>query len=971
MRKVTTIAIATFVIIVAAWLSRPAAQVPSLGSNVTILRDKWGVPHVFQNDPALSAQENDERGAFAIGYAMAEDRLFQMEIFRRAGKGRLAELIGDAPALGLSAIDFDIMARRELYTEPEREDLFNRLSDVDKGFLKAFVDGVNLYIAEALVDPIHKLPGEYVALGILPAPWTVTDSIGFAALAIGIYGTNGGGEVQNAKLLMDLMGRLGPERGKSAFDDLFWVEDPNAPVTINQGSFADPNLASMTRFAPSQMALLSTAKIAAAIRNAAAQQHEEHALIDELGRRLGLGALFGSGHSNALVIGAAHTTTGHPMLGGGPQVGYATPSFFWESGLHTATYDSVGITAPLGPGNIMGRTNELAYTVTSGFDDLIDTYVETLADDDYHLYRYNGQWLHMDCRTETFLVRTQPTNIPSALQSDPQGFLGLDPADPLRPKPPLRPVVQELCRTIHGPVFFIDAANHVAFSHRKSHWGLEVQAAASWLRLGQKHSISEVDAELTGFPMTFNFHYASNEDGGHIAYFHRGKVPIRPAGIDPRLPLPGDGSAEWTGFIADAEMPKIIDPDQGFITNWNNKPIRGWAEAGEQRELWGPRHRMEGLAREVERIVAAGGTVSLNEGGSLDGTTSAACFAQRDFAVGSDPLGCVSSVNGIVRKAAVSDIHALTVLPFLGAALGLVSHGPAEDAAYQAMKTWSDAGGPLLRPAPSATTYDYPGIAIYRAWRTELQHELFDPVLGAANRSTDYPLVIDGGMEDDHGNYLTPDGLLYHVLTHAPELAGVEPVTAIAAQAGYCSAPTGPSCAEVLVASLTQTIASLTQRFGSADPSKWLEPVIVSTVPAQGAAPEITIERMNRGSWNQLHDFGTGADFRTFNVVPPGNSGFIDLATLVQSQVASDPRAAVSAGNPHVFDQVDLYQGWRYKHFVQHESDLESPTTETVPYLRGVVPQPDPTLLRGIWRIIDQAGIPLPNFTLLGEVSTE
>jgi penicillin G amidase len=81
--------------IVAFWLARPAAQVPSLGPTVTILRDKWGVPHVFQNDPALSAQENDERGAFAIGYAMAADRLFQMEIFRRAGKGRLAELIGE------------------------------------------------------------------------------------------------------------------------------------------------------------------------------------------------------------------------------------------------------------------------------------------------------------------------------------------------------------------------------------------------------------------------------------------------------------------------------------------------------------------------------------------------------------------------------------------------------------------------------------------------------------------------------------------------------------------------------------------------------------------------------------------------------------------------------------------------------------------------------------------------------------
>ena len=618
----------------------------------------------------------------------------------------------------------------------------------------------------------------------------------------------------------------------------------------------------------------------------------------------------------------------------------------------------------------MGRTNELAYTVTSGIDDLVDTYVETLSSADYHLYRHDGQWLRMDCRTETFLVRMQPTSMPDALQSDPQGFLGLDPADPLRPKPPLRPVVQELCRTIHGPVFFIDTANGVAFSHRKSHWGLEMRAAASWLRLGQKHSIAAVDAELEGFPMTFNFQYASNENGGRIAYFHRGKIPLRPAGIDPRLPLPGDGSAEWTGFIADADMPKVIDPHQGFIANWNNKPIHGWGEAGEQRELWGTRHRVEGLAREVQRIVAAGGKISLDEDASLDGTSSPACFAQTDFRVDTDPLGCVSSVNGIVRKAAVSDIHALTVLPFLEKALALVPHGGGEDAAFQLMKGWSDAGGPLLRPA-GKNAYDFPGIALYRAWRTRLQHDLFDGVFGGANRSTDYPAVIDGNNEDDHGSFLTPDGLLYHVLTHAPELAGVAAPTAIAASASYCSNGSGPSCAEVLVTSLRETIDSLTNRFGSDDPSTWLEPVIVSTISPQGAAPTITVERMNRGSWNQLHDFGSGADFRTFNVVPPGNSGHIDIPTLAQSQTAADARQAVSEGNPHVFDQVELYEGWRYKHFVQHQCDLESPTAESIPYLRGVIPQPDPTVLRGIWRMLDQAGITLPNFTLLGEVSTE
>src|ERR1051325_830153 len=174
------------------------------------------------------------------------------------------------------------------------------------------------------------------------------------------------------------------------------------------------------------MALLGDAKIAAR------QRHEERALIDEIGRRLGLSGLFGAGHSNALVIAGAHTTTGHPMLGGGPQVGYSTPSFFWESGLHTPNYNSVGVNVPLGPGNIMGRTSTLAYTVTSGIDDQIDPYVGRLTPATPNEYGSPGHWRTMDCRTETFLVRFQPTSPPS----DP----GIDPSDPLHPHPPVRPV---------------------------------------------------------------------------------------------------------------------------------------------------------------------------------------------------------------------------------------------------------------------------------------------------------------------------------------------------------------------------------------------------------------------------------------------------------------------------------------------------------------------------------------------------
>lgn len=968
--------------VAASWVSRPAAQLPSVSGSVTILRDKWGVPHIFQKD-APTPEENDERGAFAAGYAQAQDRLFQMEILRRAGKGRLAELIGDAEALqGKSAIDFDISVRRELYTEPERQDLFAKLSPPDQAAFRAYVDGVNLFIAEALANPLRKLPSEYLALGILPQPWSVTDSIAFAAVGIGIFGAEGGHEVENASLLLDLMDRFPSDENaaKGIFNDLFWIEDPDAPVTIAGDPVTDPNLGSITRFADAQMDLLEDSAIRAAIRKAARAAHDEQAAIDEIARRLGLSGLFAAGHSNALVVSGELTTTGHPMLGGGPQTGYSTPSFFWEAGLHSLTYDSVGVNVPLGPGNIMGRTETLAYTVTSGIDDQIDTYVEILNPKNSRQYQFNGLWTDMNCRTETFLVRINPTDVPDAdrFQEDPTFLLGLSPADPLRPRPALRPVVQELCRTVHGPVFFIDLENHVAFSHRKAHWGEEMNAAATWLGLGRKKTLEEVETALDGFAFTFNFNYASTD--GRIAYFHRGRIPLRPVGTDPRLPLPGDGSAEWRridgkDFVAASDLGStIIDPEQGYIANWNNKPIHGWGGAGEARELWGTRHRVEGITREVERLIQGNGEISLNEQDSLDGTTAPSCFSQSDYQTAEGPLGCVTSINGIIRKAATSDIHALTVLPFLEKAASVEGVGATESQAIALLRAWVDAGAPLLRPA-GKDTYDFPGIAIYRDWRSRLQSNTFNDDLGGAAIGLDYPSVIEGNMEDDHGGFLTPDGLLYHVLTHAPELDGAAPQTTLTPSRNYCdrtSTSEAETCAELLVSTLTETIGALAARFGSPDPADWLEPVIVSTVPAQGAAPEITLERMNRGSWNQLHDFGTGRGFRTFNVVPPGQSGAIDLQTLAESQTADDPRAAVDAGNPHVFDQVDLYQGWTFKPFVHYQDEIQPPIIpQTVPYVRGVIPQPDTAVLRNIWRRIDQAGISLPSFTLFGEVATE
>src|SRR3954468_937545 len=125
------------------------AEEPKQG--VQIVRDAYGVPSIT----GATLQDT----WWGAGYAMAQDRLFQIEVFRRAAEGRLAEV------LGKSYLPMDIETRRDFYTPAEIDAQLNTLSPSVQSYFAAYRDGVNAYIAETRDDP-SKLPGEFTALGI-------------------------------------------------------------------------------------------------------------------------------------------------------------------------------------------------------------------------------------------------------------------------------------------------------------------------------------------------------------------------------------------------------------------------------------------------------------------------------------------------------------------------------------------------------------------------------------------------------------------------------------------------------------------------------------------------------------------------------------------------------------------------------------------------------------------------------------
>src|SRR4029077_11420516 len=126
---------------------------------VTILRDRWGVPHIFTEGRGAG-----ERAAYANGYAQAEDRLFEMDVLRRAATGALAEMLGGDYLL------MDEVARRDGYTAAERGRFFAHLSRRARRALEAYRDGVNAFVAAITLDPT-RVPFEF--FGVAPRPWTV------------------------------------------------------------------------------------------------------------------------------------------------------------------------------------------------------------------------------------------------------------------------------------------------------------------------------------------------------------------------------------------------------------------------------------------------------------------------------------------------------------------------------------------------------------------------------------------------------------------------------------------------------------------------------------------------------------------------------------------------------------------------------------------------------------------------------
>ncbi|MGC2413148.1 MAG: penicillin acylase family protein [Stellaceae bacterium] len=316
--------------------------VEGLKGEVTIARDGDGIPLITASD--------DEDAAFGLGYAHAQDRLFQMELMRRNGAGRLAEIFG-AQAVGIDRL----MRTLGIYRLAEAE--FASLSEPVRRGLEAYAAGVNAFLA---TRP-GALPPEFLLLRFAPEPWRPADGLVWGKLMDLLLAGNYRGELLRARLLRT----VSPE--DLAF--LYPEYPDDAPTTL-------AGLATIYRQLP----------------------------LDRLYAALppGVGPIYAS---NNWVVDGAHSASGKPLVANDPHLGLSAPGFWYLARLKTPARDIAGGTVAGAPFVVAGHNDRVAWGFTTTGGDVEDLFIEKIDPADPGRYLTPGGSEAFLSRRETIAVK--------------------------------------------------------------------------------------------------------------------------------------------------------------------------------------------------------------------------------------------------------------------------------------------------------------------------------------------------------------------------------------------------------------------------------------------------------------------------------------------------------------------------------------------------------------------------------------
>ena len=487
-------------------------RLDGLHGTVEIKRDRHGIPQIFADDPADLF--------FAQGYVQAQDRFYEMDFRRHVTAGRLSELVGK------SGLETDELVRT-LGWRRVAEQEYEELGGGTRSLLEAYARGVNSYIDGKSGS---ELSLEYAVLSLTgpdyrPEPWTPVDSVAWVKA-----------------MSWDLRSNMADEIDRTMASRRMPVEDvealyPDPPrshrpiVTDRRLAVRNKNFGRPPDITPAVSASLAKTRDAA------------EALPALLGTGDGIG-------SNSWVVDGRHSATGEPILANDPHLAPSMPGVWYQVGLHcrelteACPYDVSGFSFSGMPGVVVGHNRRIAWGVSTMYADVTDLYLERVDGDSYE---YKGKQQPLVTRRETIKVADGKSRT-ITVRSTRHGPLLSDVSD---------------------DVAEVGSANAVALQWTALRPRSTISAVFA---LDKAQSWKEFRAAAEKFTVpSQNLIYADVE--GNIGYQAPGDIPIRNRG-DGRWPVPGwDGKHEWKGFVPFDALPRVLNPDEGFIITANNRVV--------------------------------------------------------------------------------------------------------------------------------------------------------------------------------------------------------------------------------------------------------------------------------------------------------------------------------------------------------------------------------------------------------------
>lgn len=533
-------------------------------SDVTIVRDKTlGVPHITGTTRAGTM--------FGAGYAGAQDRLFLMDLMRHVARGSLTSFAGGAA--GNRDLEQSVW-RNSPYTEADLQDQIDTLrAGGTRGSrlyddVQQYLAGINRYIDDCMAA--RDCPGEYVLTGHLdsvtnaggPADFVTTDLIAIAGVIGGLFGGGGGTEMQSALVRVAARAKYGATIGDRVWQQFRSQNDPEAVLTLHAGqSFpygsGDPNASGVAMpdagtAVPEPLVYDKTGSAATGVSGTSAIADSLSTLTIDSAHR---------GMSNAAVVNAANSATGHPVAVFGPQTGYFAPQLLMLQELRGPGISSRGVAfSGLNLYTLLGRGPDYAWSATSSVQDITDTYAIRLCNPDgstpttasaHYLY-------HGTCTAMETLSRANAWQ-PTTADSTAAGSYRLT-----------------VLRTEYGLVTWRGrvGGTPVAFTSLRSTYGHEADSAIGFQMFNEPAQMGTTSAFMTSasnIAFGFNWFYVNSAD---TAMFTSGIEPIRPATADPNLPAWGDAAQEWTGVRPPSAHPQAVNQD--YLISWNNRQTAGY-----------------------------------------------------------------------------------------------------------------------------------------------------------------------------------------------------------------------------------------------------------------------------------------------------------------------------------------------------------------------------------------------------------